>query len=206
MKTQKAQKMKVLIGCEYSDVVASAFRAKGHEVISCDLEPSETNSPHHYQGPIEDLLRAETFDLIVIHPPCTALTVAGNATYGEGQPKYNERLESVKWTMDLWETCKRRAKSVCLENPVGVLQRLGGIKRPSYVHPWQFGHMEQKKTGLYLHNLEPLKPTEIVYEEMMKLPVNQRQRLHYLPPSPLRWKERSRTFAGIAQAMANQWG
>jgi hypothetical protein len=198
--------MKVLIGCEYSDVVASAFRAKGHEVISCDLEPSETNSPFHYQGPVEDLLRESTFDLIIIHPPCTALTVAGNATYGEGQPKYSERLESVQWTMELWEWCKRRAQSVCLENPVGVLQRLGGIKKPSYVHPWQFGHMEQKKTGLYLHNLEPLKPTHNVYDEMMKLPVNKRQRVHYLPPSPTRWKERSRTFTGIAEAMAEQWG
>lgn len=93
-----------------------------------------------------------------------------------------------------------------MENPVGVLPRLGMIKPAQYVQPYQFGHMEQKKTGLWLHNLPELRPTNDVYEEMMKLPKNERERLHYLPPSPDRWKIRSTTFQGIADAMAAQWG
>ena len=197
--------MKVLVACEYSGVVRDAFLAKGHDAISCDLLPSESDSGQHYQGDVFDLLN-EQYDLIIAHPPCTALAVSGNAWYGEGQPKYNERLESCKWTKLLWETCKQASNRVCFENPVGVLPRLAGFPKPSYVHPWQHGHTEQKKTGLFLHNLPPLKETNNVYEEMMKLSVKERQRLHYLPPSKDRWKIRSTTYKGIAEAMANQWG
>ena len=196
--------MKVLVACEYSGVVRDAFIKRGHEAISCDLLPTDSPGPH-YQEDVYDVL-PKGWDLIIAHPPCTALTVAGNSTYGEGQPKYNERLEAVKWTTQLWENFKSVAEKVCLENPVGVLQRLGGMPKPQYVHPWQFGHMEQKKTGLFLHNLPELKPTNNVYEEMIKLPKNQRERLHYLPPSPDRWKLRSKTYQGIAEAMAEQWG
>jgi hypothetical protein len=146
------------------------------------------------------------WDLIIMHPPCTALTVAGNSTDGEGQPKYNQRLESVKWTMDLWEACKKVSDKVCFENPVGVLRRLGGMIKPQFIQPYMFGHMEQKKTALFLHGLPDLKETNNVKEEMMKLPKNIRERLHYLPPSADRWKIRSTTYSGIAKAMAEQWG
>jgi hypothetical protein len=200
--------MRVLVACEYSGVVRDAFIKKGHNAISCDLLPTDSLGPHH-QGDIIDYLdgfESDYFDLIIAHPECTKLCVSGNAHYGEGQKKYQQRLDSVKWTMMFWELAKKKAIKVCFENPVGVLHRLGGIPKANYVQPWQFGHMEQKKTGLHLHNLEPLKETNNVYNEMMKLPKNQRERIHYLPPSEDRWKIRSTTFKGIANAMADQWG
>lgn len=196
--------MKVLIACEYSGRVRDAFIAKGHDAISCDLLPTDSPGPH-YQGDVFDLLNQD-WDLIIAHPPCTALAVSGNAWYGEGQPKYQERLEAVEWTKKLWKACKKVSDKVCFENPVGVLPRLGGLPKPGYVHPWQHGHMEQKKTGLFLHGLDPIKETENVYQEMIKLPKNERERLHYLPPSEDRWKIRSTTYQGIANAMADKWG
>lgn len=197
--------MKVLIACEYSGPVRRAFRQRGHDAWSCDLLPSDDNSQFHIQGDCMDVIRLG-WDLIIMHPPCTALTVAGNATYGEGQPKYNERLASVEWTKKLWQLAKTYSRQVCMENPVGVLPRMAGLKPAQYVQPYMFGHTEQKKTGLWLHNLDPLEPTNNVYDEMMKLPKNQRERLHYLPPSADRWKIRSTTYQSIADAMAAQWG
>lgn len=196
--------MRVLVACEYSGTVRDAFAARGHDATSCDLLPTDAAGPHH-QGDVYDML-AQQWDLIIAHPPCTALTVAGNSTYGEGQPKYNERLSSVDWTVALWEAMKRASPRVCMENPVGVLRRLGGMHAPQFVQPYQFGHMEQKKTGLFLHNLPPLVETNNVFDEMMTLPKNVRERLHYLPPSADRWKLRSTTYKGIAAAMAAQWG
>jgi hypothetical protein len=196
--------MRVLVACEYSGRVRDAFRKLGHDAMSCDLLPSDVAGPH-YQGSALDLLEKK-WDLIIAHPPCTALTVAGNSTYGEGKKKYQSRLDSVDWTMDFWSKCKMVSPKVCFENPVGVLSRLGGMVKAKYVQPYQFGHKEQKKTGLFLHNLKPLKPTNDVYEAMMLLPKNIRERLHYLPPSPDRWKIRSTTYQGIANAMAEQWG
>jgi len=198
--------MKVLIGCEYSGIVRDAFIAKGCTAISCDLLPTDKPGPH-YQGDIFDMLN-QKWDLIIMHPPCTALTVAGNATYGEGQPKYQERLDSVQWVKSLWDQCLEVSGSICFENPVGVLQRLGGFHKPQYIQPYEFGHKEQKKTGLFLYGLPPLMKvaSNNVYKEMMLLPKNKRERLHYLPPSIDRWKIRSTTYQGIADAMANQWG
>ncbi len=196
--------MKILIGCEYSGTVRDAFIALGHDAMSCDLLPTDKPGPH-FQGDIFEKLK-ERWDLIIMHPPCTALAVSGNAWYGEGMPKYEERLSAVEWTRELWRACKEACWKVCFENPVGVLPRLGGFPKPSYVQPYQFGHKEQKKTGLYLHNLESLKETNNVYNEMMLLPKSERERMHYLPPSPDRWKIRSTTYQGIAGAMAAQWG
>lgn len=196
--------MKVLIACEYSGTVRDEFIRHGHDATSCDLLPTDSPGPH-YQGDVFDLLNRE-WDLIIAHPPCTALAVSGNAWYGEGQPKYSQRLESVEWTKKLWGACVDASPKVCFENPVGVLPRLGGFKKPQYVQPYLFGHTEQKKTGLFLHGLEPLIETNNVYEEMMKLPKRERERLHYLPPSPDRWKIRSTTYQGLADAMAEQWG
>jgi hypothetical protein len=200
--------MKVLIACEYSGRVRDAFIKKGHDAISCDLLPTDVSGPHHQGDVIEylNIFKDGYFDLIIAHPPCTALTVAGNSTYGEGQPKYGDRLASVEWTVDLWNAMKAVSLRVCMENPVGVLRRLGKMHAPQFVQPYQFGHMEQKKTGLFLHGLPDLIPTDDVYDAMMELPKNVRERLHYLPPSPDRWKIRSTTFQGIADAMADQWG
>lgn len=186
--------MNVLVACEYSGVVRDAFIAKGHNAISCDLLPTDRPGPH-IQGDCIDAIKSRQWDLIIMHPPCTALAVSGNRWYGKGMPKHNERLESIKWTLDLWELAKRHARiGVAMENPVGVLP----MKPTQYIQPWQFGHGETKKTGLWLHNLPPLVPTDIVE--------GREQRIWKLPPSADRWKIRSTTFQGIADAMAAQWG
>lgn len=197
--------MKILVACEFSGVVREAFRKRGHEAYSNDLLPADDSSPYHIQGDCREAIASERWDLIIMHPPCTALTVAGNSTYGEGKERYNERLEAVAWTVSLWELAKKRSASVAMENPVGVLPRLGGLKASQYIQPYMFGHMEQKKTGLWLYNLPPLVETVNVYDQMMELPRRERERLHYLPPSPNRWKIRSTTYQGIADAMAEQW-
>jgi hypothetical protein len=196
--------MRVLVACEYSGTVRDAFIKRGHDAMSCDLLPTDAPGPHH-QGDVYDMLNRD-WDLIIAHPPCTALTVAGNGTYGEGQPKYAARLASVKWTVALWDAMKAVSPRVCTENPVGVLRRMGGMHAPQFVQPYQFGHMEQKKTGLFLYGLPDLAPTNDVYSEMMELPKNIRERMFHLPPSPDRWKIRSTTYQGIADAMAAQWG
>ena len=197
--------MKVLVACEYSATVRNAFLKRGHDAWSCDLLPSEDDQGRHIQGDCIPVI-CQGWDLIIMHPPCTALTVAGNSTYGEGQKKYSERLDAVRWTASLFGLACGNADRVCMENPVGVLPRMAGLKPAQYVQPWMFGHKEQKKTGLWLHNLPKLQQTENVYQEMMKLPKRERERLHYLPPSPNRWKIRSTTYQGIADAMAEQWG
>jgi len=201
-------KIKALVGCEYSGEVRDALIAAGIDAMSCDLLPTDKLGPHH-QGDIIELLNSVPdghYDLIIIHPECTKLCVSGNSTYGTGMPKHHLRLESAKWTESLWELCKRKGKRVALENPVGVLSKLTSIPKAHYVQPYQFGHLEQKKTGFHLHNLPPLMPTNNVYDEMMKLPKNERERIHYLPPTADRWKIRSTTFSGIAKAIAEQWG
>jgi hypothetical protein len=193
--------MKVLIACEYSGKVREAFRALGHDAYSCDLLPADDNSQYHYTGDCWPVI-AEGWDLIIMHPPCTALAVSCNLWYGTGMPKNSERAEAIEWTLALFEHAKKHAPKVAFENPVGVLP----IKPTQYVQPWQFGHPESKKTGLWLHNLPTLVSTNNVKELFDSLPKNQQQRLHYLPPSKDRWKIRSETFAGIAEAMASQWG
>jgi site-specific DNA-cytosine methylase len=197
--------MRVLVACEYSGTVRDAFIAAGHDAVSCDLLPTDKPGPH-IRGDCIPVIK-QGWDIIIMHPPCTALTVAGNSTYGEGQRKYDKRIEAVEWTVKLWELAKANARiGVCMENPVGVLPRMGGIKPAQYIQPYEFGHPEQKKTGLWLDRLPLLRPTINVYSVMMGLPKNQRERLHYLPPSADRWKIRSTTFQGIADAMAAQWG
>ena len=113
--------MNILIGCEYSGKVREAFRRLGHDVTSCDLLPSDDNSPNHIQGDVIDVIKSRRWDLIIIHPPCTALAVSGNRWYGRGMPKHQERLESITWTTKLYKLCKEYADRVVMENPVGVL-------------------------------------------------------------------------------------
>lgn len=200
--------MRVLVACEYSGRVRDAFTKLGHDAMSCDLLDTDAPGKHHKGDVIAFLnsLPQGFFDLIIAHPECTKLCVSGNRTYGEGKPRHQERIDAAKWTEDFWNLCKNHAQYVCFENPVGVLARLTNIPKAHYVQPYQFGHMEQKKTGLHLHNLPPLQDTNNVYKQMMHLPKNLRERLHYLPPSKDRWKIRSTTFEGIAEAMAMQWG
>lgn len=185
--------MHVLVACEYSGIVRDAFISRGHDAISCDLLDTESPGPH-VVGDCLPVIKSKTWDLIIMHPPCTALAVSGNRWYGKGMPKHGERLHAIEWTQKLFDTAKKQAGAVCMENPVGVLP----IKPSQYIQPWQFGHGETKKTGLWLYNLPPLEPTNIVE--------GREQRIWKLPPTPDRWKIRSETFKGIAAAFAEQWG
>lgn len=186
--------MRVLVACEYSGKVREAFRKRGHDAWSNDLLPADDGSRYHLQRDcIEAITTCGKWDLIIMHPPCTALAVSGNRWYGKGMPKHQERIDSIEWTMGLWELAKKSSPMVAMENPVGVLP----IKPTQYIQPWQFGHGETKNTGLWLHNLPPLEPTNIVE--------GREQRIWKLPQTADRWKIRSETFQGIADAMATQW-
>ena len=182
--------MKVLIACEFSGTVRDSFLRKGADAYSCDLLPDESTNR-----------TSKGFDLIIAHPPCTALAVSGNAWYGLNMPKHQLRLDAIEWTIDLWHLMLEHSDKVCMENPVGVLP----IKPTQYIQPYEHGHPESKKTGLWLHNLPKLQPSHDVKAEHDALPRNQLMRLHYLPPSKDRWKIRSKTYTGIANAMADQW-
>lgn len=189
--------MKVLIGCEESQKVCQAFRIRGHEAYSCDLEPTRGNPDWHYQMDVKACIEKYTpWDLIILHPDCTSMAVSGNRWYGKGMPMHGKRLRQVEWTLDLWEIAKRHAPRVALENPVSVIFK--HIPNVHYIHPWQFGHGETKKTGLALHNLPPLEPTNIVE--------GREHRIWKMPPGENRKRDRSETFQGIADAMAEQWG
>ena len=151
--------MKILIGCEFSGIVRDEFRDRGHECVSCDLLPSERGPLHHHQEDVRTVIKdGSPWDMIIMHPPCTALTVSGNRWYGKGTRMAHKRKEAVRWTMDLFTLAVSSAAHVAMENPVGVLP----IKASQYIQPWQFGHPETKRTGLWLHNLPKLEPTNIV--------------------------------------------
>lgn len=189
--------MKVLIACEFSGVVREAFRRRGHEAWSCDILPCRDGSPYHYREDVQVVLK-NGWDLIVAHPPCTYLTVSANRWYADKPHLIQQGVEFATQFFDY-------ADKVCIENPVGRLSTL--YRKPDqYIQPWMFGHKETKKTGLWLKNLPLLVETDNVYEEMMKLPKKERNRIHYMPPSEDRGLLRSVTFQGIADAMADQWG
>ena len=191
--------MKVLIGCEYSGIVRDAFTARGHDATSCDLLPSETEGKH-YQGNVFDILK-DDWDIAIFHPPCTDLAISGAAHFKE-KIKDGRQQAAIKFFERLYECDIPR---ICLENPVGVISTKSYIGRPTqYVQPYEYGHYETKKTGLWLKGLDPLVPTDI--KDLTGIPKKIVQRLHNLPPSKDRWKIRSTTYKGIAQAMASQWG
>lgn len=195
--------MRVLVACEYSGRVRDAFIAQGHDAMSCDLLPTDVVGPHH-QGDVFDLDLTQ-FDLMVAHPPCTYLTNAGVTWLHRDPSRWAKLDEGAAFFKRLLEVPIPR---ICVENPIMhkyAKERIGGVKQTQVVQPWMFGHMEQKATCLWLKGLPPLTPTNNVKEAMMSLPDNQRQRLHYLPPGPDRWKLRSTTYQGVADAMAAQW-
>jgi len=194
----------VLVACEYSGTVRDAFIRGGHEAWSCDLLPTDAPGPH-IQGDVVPML-AQGWDLMIAHPPCTYMTNSG-VTWLHKQPERWAKLEdAARFFRALWDAPISR---IAIENPIMhkyAKQQIGGLNQAQVVQPWMFGHMEQKATCLWLKNLPPLRQTKNVRAEMKLLPDNQRQRLHYLPPSADRWKLRSATYAGIAAAMAEQWG
>lgn len=182
--------MKVLIACEYSGRVRDAFIAQGHDAVSCDLLPTEAPGPH-YQGDVFDVID-DGWDLMIAFPPCTDLCVSGARWFKEKQADGRQQA-SVDF---FWKLAHANVPRIAIENPVGIMS--SRYRKPDQIiQPWQFGHGETKATCLWLKNLPKLTPTNIVE--------GREARIHKMPPGPDRWKERSRTYSGIAEAMATQW-
>ena len=190
LSSAKAENKKcVLLACEHSGTVSKAFQDKGCFVVSCDLLETEEPSVPHYRGNVLELLHLG-WDLMIAHPPCTHLAVSGARWFKNKQEEQKEALEFVRILLDA------PINQIAIENPVSVIS--SKIRKPTQtIQPWQFGHGETKRTCLWLKGLPKLEPTEIVDGRFGYC--------HSLPPSPDRWKLRSKTYTGIAKAMANQW-
>lgn len=188
--------MKVIVGCEFSQIVTRAFRKKGHEAFSCDILPTEGNPDWHYQEDIIGLLKKEKFDMGIFHPPCTRLCNSG-VMWLHKRNLWGEMADGARFFKSLLNAT---ISKICVENPIPhkYAVRFIGRKYDQIIQPWMFGHGEQKATCLWLSGLPALEPTNIVN--------GREQRLHRLPPSKDRWKQRSLTYTGIAKAMADQWG
>lgn len=182
--------MKIAVLCEFSGIVTGAFYSRGHDAISCDILPSENEHVTHIQ---DDLFKFDwsMFDIIIAHPPCTHLCVSGARWFKE---KQKEQKEAIDFFMKIWHI---PVKKMCIENPVGIMSTY--FRKPDqYIQPWQYGHGETKKTGLWLRGLPLLKPSNIVQ--------GRENRIYKMSPSKNRGKERSIFYKGIADAMADQWG
>ena len=180
----------MLVACEFSGVVRRAFRAKGHNAYSCDLLPADDGSEFHYRCGVEQILNSN-WDLMIAHPPCTHLAVSGARWFKDKQDEQAEALGFVQLLLDA------PIKKIALENQVSIIS--SRIRKPDQIiQPWMFGHGETKATCLWLNNLPPLEPTNVVE--------GREARVHKMPPGPDRWKKRSITYEGIAEAMADQWG
>jgi hypothetical protein len=195
--------MKVLIACEYSGTVRDAFTKLGHDAMSCDLLPTDKPGPH-YQGNVFDIID-QGWDLMIAHPPCTYLTNSGVTWLHKDIKRWPMLFEGAEFFKKLLNSNIPR---IAIENPImhKYSKSIIGVNQSQVVQPWMFGHPESKATCLWLKGLEPLKETNNVYDQFKALPKKEAQRLHYASPSPDRWKIRSTTFQGIADAMASQWG
>jgi len=181
--------MKVLIACEYSGAVRDAFINNGHDAMSCDLLPTDVDGPH-YQGDVFDIIN-DGWDLMIAHPPCTHLAVSGARWFKDKVEEQKEALEFVQRLMDA------PIDKIAIENPISIIS--SHIRKPEQIiQPWMFGHGETKATCLWLKGLPKLFATNVVEGREAKI--------HKMSPGPNRWKERSKTYQGIAIAMANQWG
>lgn len=191
----------MLVACEFSGIVRDAFR-RNHSAYSCDLLACERPSnvgedslglPAHLQKDVREIIKYGTWDMMIAFPPCTHLAVSGARWFKD---KEQEQANAIRFVESLWNAGISR---ICIENPVGILSTRSILGKPTQIiQPWQFGHGETKATCLWLKNLPSLKPTNIVK--------GREARVHHEPPSPDRWKNRSRTYQGIADAMADQWG
>lgn len=191
--------MRVLIACEYSGTVRDAFADRGHDAWSCDLLPSDT-AGNHYQGDVRDILDNE-WDLMIAHPPCTHLAVSGARWFKDKQQEQAEALDFVRLLLDA------PIPRIALENPVSIIS--SKIRKPNQIiQPYEYGHEATKTTCLWLKNLPPLMPTNIVGKGKRHVTKSGKSlpEWYNLPPSADRWKIRSTTFSGIAAAMASQWG
>ena len=183
--------MRVLVACEFSGVVRRAFRARGHDAWSCDLLPAEDDALEHIHGDVMKMRKWQHWDLMIAHPPCTHLAVSGARWFREKRAEQAAALDFVRALM------AAPIPRIAIENPISIIS--SRIRKPDQIiQPWQFGHGETKATCLWLKNLPLLKPTSIVD--------GREARVHKMTPGPNRWRERSRTFTGIADAMAAQWG
>lgn len=185
-------KMLILIGCEESQVLCKEFRKVGHEAFSCDILDTRGNPDWHYKEDIKKVIPKHQWDLIILHPDCTALAVSGNRWYAGS----DEREEAIQWTVDLWNLACKYSPRVALENPVSVIWKY--LPNHFYIQPWQFGHGETKKTGFCIKGLKKLKPTNIVE--------GRSNRIHMMPEHKNRKRDRSETYQGIAEAIVQQWG
>lgn len=210
-----ARRLRVLVACEFSGIVREAFRRLGHAAVSCDLLETEIPGPH-IMGDALEALAGEEWDMVIAHPPCTYLCNSGvRWLFGRGksagvrdEARWRDMERGAAFFRAFFENYGGK---LCVENPImhkyaaALVGEPVGVVR-QLVQPWQFGHTESKGTYLWLRDLAPLAGTENVRAEMMKLPVMQRNRVHLAARTPDRWRLRSRTFPGIAEAMAAQWG
>ena len=193
--------MRVLVACEESQEVCKAFRSLGHEAYSCDIEPCSGGHPEwHLQCDALEIIKMR-WDLIIAHPPCTDLAVSGAKWFSEKRADGRQQAAIEFFMRFINADCEH----IAVENPVSIMSTQ--YRKPDQIiQPWMFGHPEKKATCLWLKGLPKLTPTNDVSEYMKTLPKNQQERLLYLPPSPDRAKLRSKTFPGVAKAMAEQWG
>ncbi len=202
--------MKVLVACEFSGTVRDAFARRGHDAWSCDLLPTESDPKKHIQANVLNFLE-EGWDLMIAHPPCTYLTVAGNKWF---KPEYKDRFPNRNIQREYALEFVRKLmnapiQKIALENPISVISTR--IRKPDQIiQPFQFGHTDRKPTCLWLKNLSKLEPTNIVEPKIKKNRNGKTASVHHdealrLPPDQ-RWKVRSKTYQGIADAMADQWG
>lgn len=204
---------RVLVACEYSGRVRDAFRALGYDAMSCDFLDAETPGPH-YKGDVRDVLE-DGWDLMVAHPSCTYLCNSGffhvykseskDPDVLVGADRWKALIDGAVFFRDLLEAPIPR---IAVENPVmvGWAKKIIGSEPAQFIQPYDFGHLERKATGLWLKNLPVLTPTNDVKAETLALPYSETAKVHHASPGADRWKDRSRTYEGIAQAMADQWG
>ena len=202
--------MKILIACEYSGIVRDAFTEKGHEVTSCDFLPTERPGKH-YEGDVMDII-SEDWDMMIAHPECTYLCSSGLHWNKRIPGRAEKTEEALEFITALWQS---GIPKICLENPVGCIStRLNFMPKAQYIQPYQFGEDASKKTGLWLKELKPLKPTKLIEGREVEKNGKIYQRWsnqtdsgqNKLGPSKTRGKDRALTYQGIANAMANQWG
>jgi len=204
--------MNVLVACEESGIVRDSFIAKGHNAISCDILETSTPGPH-IQGDVSDILKYK-WDIIIAHPPCTYLSNSGvchlyqkDDGLGNGERAINKerwvRMYQAKIFFN--KILNANCDKICIENPIPHKYGIGKTYS-QLIQPWMFGHAESKATCLWLKGLPKLEETNNVKDEWRALPKKEAQRMHYLSPGPNRAKLRSKTYSGIAEAMANQWG
>jgi len=213
--------MKVLVACEESQVVCIAFRERGHEAYSCDILPCSGGHPEwHLQMDVFKAIKLKKWDFIGMHPVCTKMTLSGNRTYAPGKPKHQERLDAVEWTINLWQTVCKKADLVYMENPMGAMNGDTRLPKPQIIHPYYFGDEAQKTTCLWLKGLNPLLHCKSDNLFETKTHVNKGEMWvaksgkvmpKWFADTPSTKSEanriiRSKTFPGIAKAMAEQWG